>query len=103
MELENQQLATTVDELRLAVKNQRDEMDSMQMKLGLKFFLKPRYNRTLFSNLPQLDGQEAVLYELEQAKARIDGKITPEKPIRHSREVSKVTTSDFDLGSVIRL
>ena len=40
LELENQQLATTVDELRLAVKNQRDEMDSMQMKLGLTKFLK---------------------------------------------------------------
>ena len=73
LEVENEQLANTIDELRLTVKNQQEQMDAQQIKL---------------------DGQEAVLYELEQAKKRLDTQ--PAKPVRHSRELSKVITGDID-------
>merc|ERR1711892_1404790 len=67
LEVENEQLANTIDELRLTVKNQQEQMDNQQIKL---------------------DGQEAVLHELEQVKKRLDVS-QPAKPIRHSRELSK--------------
>ena len=48
----------------------------------------------------KLDAQETVLYELEQAKKRLDAQ--PAKPIRHSRELSKVITGDFDNGGQLQ-